>query len=133
MTKLTTDAGGHEIVPLRGLRLCEGCGLVMSVGYSAEEDGGSACSAECMAHAGWTWTMDNQAGNGGEGETVEVPITPELVDALFDDEEDSVGSAQVSWTDWEGDEHSEDALERLLTAPYNWTPDEIKLLEEENA
>ena len=130
MSNLTTDANGDEIAPLRGLRLCEVCGLVMSEGYVVEEDGSTVCEDECLARSEWQWPVHD----GESGDYLGLaPITPELIWMLFGDEEDGEGTAQVYWTDWEGDEHSEEALKRLLTAPYNWTPDEIKSLEEANA
>ena len=129
MSTLTTDANGHEIAPLRGLRLCEGCGLVMSEGFTSEGDGDNACSEECMEYAEWQLEVDDQK----TGKTETVPITNALIAMLFEDDPTEGDNVMVYWTDWVGDGHSEDALERLLKEPYNWTPNEIKPLEEADA
>jgi hypothetical protein len=135
MSSLTTDAGGHEIGKLRGLRVCEVCGLVIGQGYT-NSDGGGLCSDECLAKAQWSHLYLD--GGGSNADALEVIVDrSDIVGLLLALEQaggEKVGyECFIYWTDWEGYEHSEGALERLLKEPYNWTPDEIKSLEEANA
>ena len=128
MSTLTKDANGHEIVKTRGLRVCASCGLVISEGYT-DSDGGGVCSEACLAKVKWGSLYYD---DGDEMKEVIID-RDDIVGLALAYEKLGGVDAYIFWSDWEGNEHNEDALERLLTAPYNWTPDEIKSLEEENA
>ena len=98
--------------------MCEHCGLVMSHGYTYFGD--TVCSEACLAVAEG-WVVDDLDGN-------EVRVTSKLIGQLLEREEKTKGREECSvfHTDWEGNEQDEDVLERLKTAPYNMTEDEIR-------
>ena len=132
MTKLTTDANGYEIGTLRGLRVCAVCGLVIGEGYT-DSDGGGVCGKACLAKAKWTHMYLD--GSGPPNDAKEALVDrDDIVGLLLALEEAGRGKPGyecfIYATDWEGYPHYEEALERLLKEPYNWTPDEIKLLKE---
>lgn len=114
MTTTTIDANGYQLDRDRGLRVCEACGLVMSVGYVSEEDGATVCSDTCLAASGWQYVY----GVTEDGRINVQPVTPALIATFFEDAEDEA-TTLIYWTDWEGDDHSEEALERLESEPYN--------------
>jgi hypothetical protein len=87
------DANGYEIdMAYRGLRLCQSCNLVMSEGFSTDNGDVYACDEQCLRILG-----------------VEQSTQREI--------ENDDGSA-VYWTDWDGDDSSGDAINRLKFAPY---------------
>lgn len=130
---ITTDANGYEIdLRERGLRVCDWCGLVMSEGYMESSGGGYACSQECLA-ADPAWitepdefteqlklpVMTDDLGN----QTVH--ITNDLIGRWIDAEMNDGPECHIFWTDWEGDESSEDAVERLMREPYGYDHEDL--------
>lgn len=100
MTIITTDANGYEIdLRTRGLRVCEQCGLVMSEGFSTDNGDVYACSVACLSALG--------------------------VEQSTEDEIEHDDGSAVYWTDWEGDESPDDAIERLKLAPYYMSEYEV--------
>jgi hypothetical protein len=123
----TNDANGYEIdLRTRGLRLCEQCGLVMSEGFTIELEGGYLCSEKCLAASpNWTAEPDKHSTALGlpvmesESGWKYVQITNDLIGRWLYDPEDR--GNRVMFTDWEGDTSSEEAVERLMLAPYDLT------------
>jgi len=100
MEALRTDANGYEIdLRTRGLRLCMHCKLVMSEGFSTDNGDVYACDEACLSALGVEQSSE------------------------YEIEHDD-GSA-VYWTDWEGDESHEDAVERLMSAPYGYDHEDL--------
>lgn len=98
---LRIDANGYAIdMHKRGLRLCMHCNRVMSEGFSTDGGDVYACDEICLTSLGWEQNTQDE----------------------IDDDDD--GSA-CYWTDWEGDESHDNALERLVSAPYNYSEAEI--------
>jgi hypothetical protein len=97
---ITTDVNGYEIdLRKRGLRVCEQCGLVMSEGFSTDNGDVYACGTRCLELLG-------------------------VEQSTKDEIEHDDGSA-VYWTDWEGDESPDDAIDRLKLAPYHMDTFEV--------
>jgi hypothetical protein len=126
---ITTDANGYEIdLRERGLRVCDWCKLVMSEGYMEFSGGGYACSQTCLAaDPGWVTDPDEHTTALGLPVLVNdkgwehVHITNDLIGRWIDAEMNDGPECHIFWTDWEGDESSEDAVERLIQAPYSFT------------
>jgi hypothetical protein len=99
-TRITTDANGYEIdLRERGLRLCEHCKLVMSEGFSTDNGDVYACSVACLSALG--------------------------VEQSTEDEIENDDGSAVYWTDWESDESPDDAIERLMRAPYGYDHEDL--------
>ena len=131
---VTTDANGQDIdLRVRGLRVCDRCGLVMSEGYMESSGGGYACSQECLAaDPGWVTEPDEHTKALGLPVLVNdkgwehVHITDDLIGRWIDAEmEDGGPECLVFWTDWEGDETGDEPIDRLITAPYLFSPEQL--------
>ena len=117
MEALRTDANGYEIdLRTRGLRLCTHCKLVMSEGWYG--DGDYACSDHCLNAQQWQM-VDGSIGNGVttiltsfKSSFLEAPENETLFDCVYG-------------TDWEGDESDEDAVDRLMSAPYGYDHEDL--------
>ena len=110
MARVTTDANGYEIdLRVRGLRLCQTCGLVYSEGYMVEGGDGYACSDECLVAGKWTEEPDEHSKALGlpvltnEAGWEYVHITPALIGRWLEAEENHTGPrCDYYCTDWEG-------------------------------
>ena len=99
--ELNIDANGYAIdLRKRGLRRCQQCDLVMSAGFSTDNGDVYACDTRCLELLGVEQSTSEEINNDESG------------DAVY-------------WTDWEGDESHDDAVERLLSAPYKFTEEEM--------
>ena len=120
MDAVRTDANGYELdLRERGLRLCTNCKLVMSEGWYG--DGEYACSDRCLNAQRWQVTDDSIGGRDG----VLTILTSFNTGLLAKLENEDLHMDAVYWTDWEGDESDDDALERLFSAPYNMSLEDL--------
>jgi hypothetical protein len=126
MPALRTDANRCQIdMRVRGLMVCDWCGLVMSEGFIVEGGDSYACSEDCLAaDPGWVAEPDEYSQELGLPVIVDevgahVHITNELIGLWLEVEERGGPEAFIYWTDWEGCGSHDTAIKRLYAAPYN--------------
>jgi len=118
-TRITTDANGYEIdLRTRGLRLCTHCKLVMSEGWFGDCD--YACSDHCMEAQLWI-VIDFSIGHDG----IATYLTRYNMGMLDLPENQDVVTDTVYWTDWDGSDAHDDAVERLMSAPYGYDHEDL--------